>query len=309
MKAAKPLLSIVSPVYRAEKIVDLLVERITNEVNKISENFEIILVEDGSPDNSWQAIERNCQQDKRVVGIKLSRNFGQHYAITAGIDHAQGEWVVVMDCDLQDRPEEIINLYNKAQEGYDVVLARRDKRRDSWLKRLFSWTFYKLLFYLSGISHDTKVANFGIYHIKVIRAICQMQDHIKFLPTMVQWIGFRQIKLNIQHAERKEGKTSYKPFHLFNLALNILLINSNKLLTLIIYTGGIITLGTAFYVIYEILAAPKILVLSGILYSVWFLGGLIIMAIGVLGLYIGKIHNGVKKRPVYIVKEELNSVR
>lgn len=179
-----PLISIVSPVYKAEKIVDILVKRIKEEVSKITENYEIILVEDGSPDRSWEAIERNCMEDKRVKGIKLSRNFGQHYAITAGLDHAKGEWTVVMDCDLQDRPEEIINLYQKALEGYDIVLARRHKRQDSFLKRTFSWLFYKILSYLTGTKHDPAVANFGIYHKKVIQAVSQMRESIRyfFLP-------------------------------------------------------------------------------------------------------------------------------
>src|SRR5687767_3259849 len=116
-------LSIVSPVFRGEKTVLPLVERIKESVREITENFEIILVEDHSPDKSWEKIKEAAGTDRRVIGIKLSRNFGQHYAITAGLDKATGEWVVVMDCDLQDLPEEIPNLYRKAQEGYDIVLA------------------------------------------------------------------------------------------------------------------------------------------------------------------------------------------
>ena len=134
-------ISIVSPVYRAEKMVQMLVERIVQSVTTITEDYEIILVNDASPDASWQVIEQECAKDNRVKGINLSRNFGQHYAITAGLNYAQGEWVVVMDCDLQDRPEEIPALYKKAMEGYDIVYARRVDRQDKWFKRTTSKIF------------------------------------------------------------------------------------------------------------------------------------------------------------------------
>lgn len=133
---SKPLFSIVSPVYRAEQIVPELVRRIRAAVETITQDYEIILVEDGSPDNSWQAIAAESKKEARVKGIQLSRNFGQHYAITAGLDHTNGEWVVVMDCDLQDQPEEIASLFQKAKEGYDVVLAQRKERQDNFLKEV-----------------------------------------------------------------------------------------------------------------------------------------------------------------------------
>jgi glycosyltransferase involved in cell wall biosynthesis len=132
-----PYISIISPVYNAEKIIELLVNRITENVEKISSNFEIILIEDDGPDNSWDVIENISKNNKKVIGIKLSRNFGQHYAITAGLDHAKGDWIIVMDCDLQDKPEEIEKLYNKAIEGFDIVLARRHQRNDNFLKKPF----------------------------------------------------------------------------------------------------------------------------------------------------------------------------
>ena len=130
------MISVVSPVYRGEKTVADLVSRNVESVSIITDDYEIILVNDASPDNSWQAIEQECKKNPRVKGLNLSRNFGQHYAITAGLTYANGEWIVVMDCDLQDRPEEIPNLYKKAQEGYDIVYARRALRKDKFLKRI-----------------------------------------------------------------------------------------------------------------------------------------------------------------------------
>ncbi len=305
-----PLISIVSPVYRAEKIVDLLVQRIVAEVSKITEDFEIILVEDGSPDNSWQKIEENCTKDSRVKGIKLSRNFGQHYAITAGLDYTQGEWVVVMDCDLQDRPEEIINLYNKAQEGYEVVLARRHERQDSFFKRFFSWAFYWILSYLTGVKHDPAVANFGIYHRRVIDAVCLMRESIRVFPIMVRWVGFKQTKLNVHHAEREEGKTSYNFKRLFNLALDIVLAYSDKPIRLTIKAGFIIAsisfILAISMVIRYFLGKISVSGYASLIVSIWFFSGLMMMTLGVIGLYIGKTFEGVKNRPIYIIGKKIN---
>jgi dolichol-phosphate mannosyltransferase len=306
----KPVLSIVSPVYKAEKIVDLLVERIIKAISLITDDFEIILVEDGSPDNSWQKIEENCQKDIRVKGIKLSRNFGQHYAITAGLDHAHGEWTVVMDCDLQDRPEEIINLYNKALEGYEVVLARRHQRQDGFLKRFFSWSFCKILSYLTGTTHDPSIANFGIYHQKVIKAVCQMRESIRVFPIMVRWVGFKQTTIEVSHSEREEGKTSYDFKRLFNLALDIILAYSDKPIRMTIKAGLFISLFSFLFAIVVIIRyALGYITVSGyasLIVSIWFLSGLIMMTLGVIGLYVGKTFEGVKDRPIYIVKDSKN---
>jgi dolichol-phosphate mannosyltransferase len=166
-----PHISIVSPVYRGENLVAELVRRIHQSVSTITLDYEIILVEDCGPDHSWEKIVALAKTDFKVKGFQLSRNFGQHYAITCGLDQSKGEWVVVMDCDLQDRPEEIVVLYQKAMEGYDVVLAKRNQRKDAFLKKFLSKVFYRTLGYLTGSAMDEQVANFGIYHRKVIHAV------------------------------------------------------------------------------------------------------------------------------------------
>ncbi len=236
-----PHLSIVSPVYSAEKILPVLVQRITQAVSAITSDFEIVLVDDRSPpDNSWAVIEGLALENPAIKGIRLSRNFGQHYAITAGLDHAKGEWIVVMDCDLQDRPEEIPALYQKAHEGFDIVLARRAVRKDKLAKRLFSKYFYLSLSYLTGSEQDASVANFGIYHHKVTDAIRQMRESIRYFPTMVQWVGFRAAKIEVQHDERFEGgETSYNLRKLLRLATDIILAFSDKPLRILI-KGGIL---------------------------------------------------------------------
>lgn len=306
----QPLISIVSPVYRAEKIVDKLVERISEEVSKITENFEIILVEDGSPDDSWEAIERNCQKDTRVKGIKLSRNFGQHYAITAGLDAAKGKWIVVMDCDLQDRPEEIINLYTKALEGYDIVLASRHQRQDTFFKKFFSKIFYYILSYLTGTEQDPTIANFGIYSNKVIDSISKMRESIRYFPTMVRWVGFCRVKINVEHASRDEGSTSYNFSRLFNLALDIILAYSDRPIRLTIKLGFIISFISFCFAIITILQyLLGVISVSGyasLIISIWFFSGLIMTTLGIVGLYVGKTFEGVKNRPIYITEKTIN---
>ena len=141
----KPLITIVSPVYQAEKILPELVKQIHQSVSLITKDYEIVLVEDSGPDDSWKVIEKLAKDDDKIRGFRLSRNFGQHHAITCGLDQARGEWVIVMDCDLQDQPKEIIKLFEKSQEGFDVVLARREMRQDTLLKRTFSKYFLLIL--------------------------------------------------------------------------------------------------------------------------------------------------------------------
>lgn len=304
----KPFISVISPVYRAEKIIPKLVELIIQEAGRITGNFEIILVDDCGPDNSWKEIQRCAKEDSRVKGIKLSRNFGQHYAITAGLDFASGEWIVVMDCDLQDRPEEIPSLYEKTKEGYDIVLARREVRQDTLFKKLFSRLFHKTLTFLSGTKLDNRVANFGIYHRRVIEATRQMRESIRFFPTMVKWVGFRSTSVPVVHASREEGKTSYNFKRLFNLALDIILAYSDKPIRIAVKTGFIISALALVFAIYNIIRGLTdgfaVMGYASLIASIWFLSGLIIAFIGIVGLYVGKTFEGVKNRPIYIVDEK-----
>lgn len=305
-----PHISIVSPVYRAEKIIPELVSRIKESIEKITTDFEIILVEDNGPDDSWQVIEEIAKDDEKVIGIQLSRNFGQHYAITAGLDASKGEWVVVMDCDLQDQPEEIPNLYAEALKGYDVVLAQRHQRKDGFFKRFFSAAFYRVLGYLTGSQQDETIANFGIYNKKVIDAVKSMRESIRYFPTMVKWVGFKSTKLKVAHNERAEGETSYNFKRLLNLALDIILAFSDKPIRLAVKLGLLIS---AMSVVISIVYLGKylaghvvILGYTSLIISIWLLSGLIMATLGVVGLYVGKTFEGVKQRPIYIIEKKIN---
>lgn len=303
-------ISIVSPVYRAENIVEELVKQVKESVSTITDDFEIILVNDYSPDNSWQKITEECRKDNRVKGIDLSRNFGQHYAITAGLNYAKGDWVVVMDCDLQDRPDEIPNLYKKAQEGYDSVFAQRTERKHSFLKQFLSRIFYTLFSYLTETKQDPSVANFGIYKRCVVDAILNMNDQIRFFPTMVQWVGFRKLYLPVNHAERFEGKTSYNLKGLLRLALNTILAFSDKPLRITAKAGFTIAVlsfivGLVYFVLF-LTGNIQVLGFTSLILSVWFLAGIIMMILGMLGLYVGKVFEKVKQRPTFIVSQSCN---
>ena len=303
-------LSIVSPVYRAEKMVHMLVERIVKSVDVITEDFEIILVNDASPDASWQMIERECAQNKRVKGINLSRNFGQHYAITAGLHYAKGEWVVVMDCDLQDRPEEIPALYQKAQEGYDIVYARRVDRQDKGLKKLSSTIFHKVFDWLSGVKSDKSIANFGIYKQCVIAEYNKMPERARSFGALVRYLGFAKTKIDVQHAERAEGTSSYNLYKLLNLSFDIIISNSNKPLRMAVGMGFTMSAISFLLALYNVVAhLVGFISLPGYtttVFSIWFVGGLLLFVLGIIGLYIGKIFDQVKGRPLYVVKDRIN---
>ncbi|MGV3586325.1 MAG: glycosyltransferase family 2 protein [Adhaeribacter sp.] len=304
----KPFLSVVSPVYQAEKMVSLLVARLKAVLSGISDDYEIILVEDGSRDNSWEEISKASRLDERIKGIKLSRNFGQHYAITAGLDACRGQWVVVMDCDLQDQPEEIPKLFIKAQEGYQVVQAQRQNRQDEFLKKLFSNLFYKVLSYLTGIKQDGTVANFGIYHCQVIKTICSLRESVRYFPSMVQWIGFKATTVAVMHAGRQHGQSNYNYKRLFNLALDIMLAYSDKPIRLMIKAGLVISLFALVFALFTViryfLGYISVMGYTSLIVSIWFLSGLIMSILGIVGLYVGKTFEGVKARPIYIIAEK-----
>lgn len=306
-----PLLSIVSPVYNAEDIIDTLVQEVISEVSQITQEFEFVLVDDGSSDASWERIGRLCQTREEIKGIKLSRNFGQHYAITAGLDIAKGEWIVVMDCDMQDRPEEIKRLYYKAIKGYDVVQAQRQNRQDPIPKKLLSFVFYKALSYLTGTSHDYTIANFGIYNRKVIQAVNMMKESIRYFPTMVNWVGFRHTTLEVVHGEREKGKTTYNFKRRLNLALDIVLAYSDKPLRLIVKFGCLISIISLCVAVYYLCLALfnniAVLGFASLIISIWLLSGIIISILGTTGLYVGKIFEGVKNRPIYIIEQTVNT--
>lgn len=307
----KPFISVISPVYGASSLLNELTQRIQETLEKITSDYEILLVEDHSPDNSWVEIQKLANKDTRIKGIKLSRNFGQQYAINCGLDHASGEWIFTLDCDLQDNPAEMLAMMEAAKKGFDVILLKRKNRQDSVLKKLFSWLFYKILSYLSGARLDSAIANFCLYHRSVVDAMAQMQDYNKYYPAMIHWVGFRQCILEAQHLKRKDGKeTSYSFAKRMNLAINTILSFSNKPLLLTVYLGIFIVFTTGLMAclltIAYVYSDLKVSGWMSLFMSIWFLSGIIICVLGMIGLYLGKTLDTVKNRPRYIVMKKVN---
>lgn len=304
----KTHISVVTPVYGCKACLYELHARLTKTLETITSDFEIIMVNDASPDGSWDTIVELAQKDKRVKGINFSRNFGQHYAITAGLDHCKGEWVVVMDCDLQDQPEEILNLYQKAMEGFHIVYAQRIQRKDKWLKITCSKIFYATLGYLTNTRQDPTIANFGIYSKEVIVAILTMNDYHRYFPTMVRWVGYKHTQISVTHTERTGGKSAYTLKKLFNMAVDIIISFSDKPLKLMVKFGFIIAIITVLFACYILILFinKKIQVLgyASLIVSIWFLSGLIIMVLGIVGLYVGKTFEKVKGRPSYLIMDK-----
>jgi len=302
--------SIVSPVYKGEEMVSELVDRIRHSVSKISERYEIILVNDASPDHSWSRIQEECKKDNRIKGINLSRNFGQYYAISAGLSFARGKWTVVLDCDLQDRPEEIPNLYKKALEGYDIVYARRQFRKDSFFKRLSSAIFHRFYDFMSGIKTDAEIANFVLMSHDVVVEFNKLKEVSRSFTPLLNYLGFKSAVVNVEHSCREEGESSYTLRKLLKASSDTIISNSNTPLKLAVSIGFIMTVVSFCFALYNVLAKLLgIIQVKGYtttIFSIWFIGGLILCFMGVIGIYIGKVFDQVKGRPYFIVREKIN---
>ena len=306
-----PFISVVIPLYGCADALPELHRRLTAALASFAGSYQLILVNDHSPDGSWAQVQALATADPRVLGLSLSRNFGQHAAITAGLDRATGQWVVVMDCDLQDAPEEIPRLYAYAQsQQLDVVFGRRADRQDTAAKRWSGRAFHGLLAWLGGPRHDPATANFGIFHQRVVAAVGLLREPTRAFPLQVRWLGFRQGALDVQHAARAHGKSSYRFGQLLRLAFNVVLAYSDKPLRLLVKLGLGIVAGALLGAVYwgvQALRGVGTSVLAGVLVSVWFLGGLVLTGMGVVGLYVARTFDGVKARPLYVVQEEIFS--
>jgi len=305
-ESVMPHISVVSPVYRAESCVPELCRRLKLAIEPITNDFEIILVEDRSPDNSWSAILDEARNDFRIRGIRLAKNFGQHRAITAGLDIAKGDWVVVMDCDLQDPPEEIPKLYAKALEGYEIVVAEFEKRTESSLRQKISQSFWVCLSWFAGIAFDHKIGNFRIMSQRVVENFRGYREQLRLLGGITALMGFTSTTLPLKRNQRFAGETSYTFKKLLSIALDITMAYSDKPLKISIVVGSVIS-GLAIFtgiIIFLLGLSGKIEApgWASVMVSLYFIGGLIIANLGVIGFYIGKTYDETKNRPLYIIE-------
>ena len=269
---------------------------------------ELILVDDRCPRGSWAVICQLAREYPHILGVRLSRNFGQHAAIGAGLSHVRGQWVVVMDCDLQDQPEEVPRLLQAAHDGnFDIVRACRGARNDPWHRRFVSRVFYRVLSFLTGTHQSAEIANFGVYRRKVVDVIRSWDEESKYFPAIVEWVGFASEQLEVSHSTRHSGSSSYTMSKLLRLATNVIVGFSEKPLTLLMISG--LLLAMTSFVAATIVLAMRILGMvsvegwTSVMLSLWFLSGCILFALGLTGLYVGRILVEAKGRPPFVIDE------
>lgn len=303
-----PTVSVVVPVYGCSGCLEELTERVMTAVVSVEKTLELIFVDDNSPDQSWARIQELSKLHPEVRGLKLSRNFGQHAAISAGLAYARGDSIIVMDCDLQDAPEEIPSLLGALSGDTEIVLGQRVERKDTWLKRTGSRIFYRTLGWLTDTSYDPSTANFGAYSRKIVDAMNAMPETDRFLPLLARWTGFQTVRIPVEHGQRTEGKSSYTFRKLLQMATRIALSFSDKPLRLVMSTAFVLAgigIGVAALAIYRYLLGDiRVAGFTSILASVWIVGSFLMASIGVVGLYVGRVHSETKRRPQYLVWQD-----
>lgn len=304
-----PELSVVIPVYRCDTCLRPLHERLTRSLETITSDYEVVFVDDRSPDDCWRVLEELVARDPRLRALRLSRNFGQHPAITAGLAESTGRWIVVMDCDLQDPPEEIPRLYAAAQQGFDVVFARRKRRHHSVFRRLSARVYTKLMNVFLGTSIEGEYGAFSMISRKVAVEFLRLLDRDRHYLLILSWLGFRQTSIDVEHGPRHSGRSAYSLASLVRHAVDGLFFQTTTLLRWIVYAGlttAFLGFGFALGLVVAYLAGadpPSGYTSLAVLLLVS--TGLILTSLGVTGLYLGKVFEQVKQRPLYVVDERL----
>ncbi len=303
-------IAVVIPVYQGKAVLRQLSRRLVAVLSTITNDFSIVLVDDRSPDDAWPVIQALGREDKRIRGIQLSRNFGQHHALTAGIDYARARWYVVMDCDLQDAPEDIPLLYSKAREGFDAVVAVRAKEGHNSVKRWTSRLFYTMFKLASGIDADWNVGNFRIFSDRVAAGFREMREQLRNLPAGLSWMGFEVASIPVPHHQRPVGKSSYTYWKLFRLAGNTIVAHSQmplKVTALIGLLIAVISFIAGLIIVARVLIwGSSITGWASLIVSVFMIGGAQMFITGIVGMYVGKCFEEAKRRPLYFVRATSN---
>lgn len=300
----QPSISVVVPVYGCDSCIHKLCERLHDSVSKLTDRHEIVLVDDRSPDGSWTAILEAQKTFPSVKGIQLSRNFGQHVAITVGLQNARGDFVVIMDCDLQDPPEKIPEMFDKLQEGYDCILARRVERSHSRLRVYAGKIYFRLMSKLTKEKIDGSYGSFSLLSRKVVDAFSQFSERDRHYLFIVRWLGFKIGSIDYDHQERAFGKSSYSVSKLLQHALDGLFFQTTVFLQWIVLLGMLFAfsgLGLAAYLIFQYFSHGAAEGWTSIVTLMLVCTGFILTSLGIVGLYVGKIFNQVKRRPLYLI--------
>ncbi len=304
-----PRFSVVAPVFNEEGLIEEFYRRVRDVMEELDEPWELVLVNDGSHDRSPQLMDALHEQDPdHVVIIHFSRNFGHQLAITAGMDHARGDAVVVIDADLQDPPEVIPELIARWREGYEVVYAVRTVREgETWFKLFTADLFYRLIQKLTDVEIPMEAGDFRLLDRKVVDVLKAMREHHRFVRGMVSWVGFRQTGVPYHRFARKAGETKYTLRKMVRLATDAIVGFSFIPLSLALWVGSAAAiLGLLLALLLLILRLQGAIPLAGqglTISLLLFLGGVQLWVVGILGEYVGRIYNEVRHRPLYIVRE------
>lgn len=301
-------LSVIIPIYNEQDNIPELHQRLTAVAQKITNNYEFIFINDGSKDASLFKLMELSKQDDKVYYINFSRNFGHQIAVTAGLDNCSGKAVVIIDADLQDPPEVIEELYKKYKEGFEVVYARRSKRKgESWFKLITAKIFYRLLIKITNIKIPVDTGDFRLIDRKIVDYLKLMPEQNKFLRGQIAWLGFNQTHVEYERQERKYGVTGYPFSKMLRFALDGITSFSDKPLNLVMQ-AGIVVSGIAFlvilYTLYGYFSDQKTVPgWASTMVSILFLGGIQLISIGIIGLYISRINKNIINRPLYLIQD------
>lgn len=302
-------ISVVVPVYGCPGALPELHRRLSQTLDALVDTWEIILVDDRCPKGSWEGIRTLATTDPHVVGIHLARNFGQSRAITCGLDHARGSWAVVMDCDCQDPPEAIADLYRKALEGYDIVFARRVGRKDSRMTLALSHAFYRVYSWLAETQIDPAIGNFSIASRRAYAAYLGMREQGRDYSLFMTWLGFEQTAIDIAPDERFEGSSSYTLGKKIGLAVETITAHSTKPLSLAVRLGFCMTALAAIVLVvlvfHHLLDTDVPVGWPSLVASVFFVGGMTVAVVGMVGIYVGNTFTEARQRPLYIIQDTI----
>ena len=301
--------SVAAPVYNEIEIVEEFYNRVQAVMEAIGEPWELILVDDGSSDGSTEKILELSERDSHVVPVIFARNFGHQIAITAGIDHATGDAVIILDADLQDPPEVLPELIDRWKEGYEVVYAVRAEREgESWFKRFTASLFYRLIYRITDVKIPLDAGDFRLLDRQAVNTLKTMREKHRFPRGMAAWIGFRQIGVPYKRAARFAGETKYPFRKMLRLALDAVTGFSYFPLQLATYFGficaGISAIAIPIVVALRLTGSQAFFGQATTLIAVLFLGGVQLISLGIVGEYLGRIYDEVKERPLYIVREQ-----
>lgn len=301
-------ISVVIPVYNCAGCLPALHERLTATLAALTSDYEIVLVDDRSRDGAWEVLGELARADRHLRVVRLSRNFGQHAAITAGLTRSRGDWTVVMDCDLQEPPEEIARLYAKAREGYEIVRATREGRQHSAFRRMSATLYRRMLSEREG--GEIEFSTLSIISRKVVDAFLQLRDRDREYQLVLDWLGFSQATISFEHAEREgDSPSAYGLRELVRVALDGMFFRTTVLLRWIVLLGLVVAaLGglLGLYAIYSRYVEDTPPGYTSIVVLLVLLSGFIIISLGVVGMYVGRIFDQVKGRPLFVVDEQID---